>query len=123
MKRRPRVDGYRLMRRMPLEMWRRPDTCHRRSRDHDPFRKNFPSCYNVRGVSGRDSGGLVSVTGGSQPPLRRIHSDQTLQSGSSKYSLDYWRKQSTSTIVDSLRPGRSEALKVKPDGRIMDGNT
>jgi hypothetical protein len=37
--------------------------------------------------------------------------------------LDHWRKQSTSDIVDSLRPGQPEALKVKPDGRIMNGNT
>jgi hypothetical protein len=65
----------------------------------------------------------VPNTSGSQPPLRRIHSDQTLQSGSSRFSLDYWRKQSTEAIVDSLRPGQPEALRVKPDGRIMNGNT
>jgi hypothetical protein len=58
-----------------------------------------------------------------QPPLQRIHSDQTLLSGSSRYSLDYWRKQSTDDIVRSLRPGNIESLRVKPDGRIMNGNT
>jgi hypothetical protein len=57
--------------------------------------------------------------------LRRIHSDRTLESGSNRWSLEYWRKQSTDEIVRSLRPGAGNAgaLKVKPDGRIMDGNT
>ncbi len=37
--------------------------------------------------------------------------------------LEYWRRQSTATIVESLQPGRVESLQVKPDGRIMNGNT
>jgi hypothetical protein len=57
------------------------------------------------------------------PPLRRIHSDQTLESGSSRFALEYWRKQPTDDIVRSLQPGTSESLTVKPDGRIMNGNT
>jgi hypothetical protein len=57
------------------------------------------------------------------PPLRRIHSDQTLESGSSRFSLEYWRKQPTDDIIQSLQPGNPEALQVKPDGRIMNGNT
>ena len=57
------------------------------------------------------------------PPLRRIHSHRTLTSGISRLSLEYWRKQSTDEIVRSLRPGDPEALKVTPDGRIMNGNT
>jgi hypothetical protein len=36
--------------------------------------------------------------------------------------LEYWRKQPTEDIVKSLQPGGIEALKVKPDGRIMNGN-
>jgi hypothetical protein len=61
----------------------------------------------------------------SLPPLRRIHSDQALESGSNRLSLKYWRKQATDEIVRSLRPGagNAESLKVKPDGRIMNGNT
>ena len=57
------------------------------------------------------------------PPLRRIHSDQTLEAGSNRVPLEYWRQQSTEDIVKSLQPGSPEALKVKPDGRIMNGNT
>jgi hypothetical protein len=57
------------------------------------------------------------------PPLRRIHSDQTLRSGSSRYALEYWRKRPTDEIIQSLQPGRPEALRVKPDGRVMNGNT
>lgn len=56
------------------------------------------------------------------PPLRRIHSDQTLEYGSNRLALEYWRKQPTDNIVQSLQPGNSEALKVKPDGRVMNGN-
>ena len=57
------------------------------------------------------------------PPLRRIHSDQTLEAGSNQVTLEYWRQQPTEDIVKSLQPGSPEALKVKPDGRIMNGNT
>jgi hypothetical protein len=37
--------------------------------------------------------------------------------------LEYWREQPTADIVNALRPGQPEALKVNSDGRIMDGNT
>jgi hypothetical protein len=57
------------------------------------------------------------------PPLRRIHSDQTLEVGANRVALEYWRKQPTEDIVNSLQPGQPEALKVKSDGRIMNGNT
>jgi len=57
------------------------------------------------------------------PPLRRIHSDQTLEAGSNRVALEYWRQQPTEDIVNSLQPGSLEALKVKPDGRILNGNT
>lgn len=57
------------------------------------------------------------------PPLCRIHSDQTLEAGASRLALEYWRQQSTADIVQSLQPGNIEALKVKFDGRIMNGNT
>jgi hypothetical protein len=38
-------------------------------------------------------------------------------------ALEYWRRQPTAAIVASLYPGRVESLQVKPDGRIMNGNT
>jgi hypothetical protein len=59
----------------------------------------------------------------SNPPLQRIHSDAVYRSGSARLALEYWRKQPTSLIVDSLRPGQLESLKAKADGRIMNGNT
>ena len=58
-----------------------------------------------------------------QPPLKRIHPEQTIKSGSARFSYDYWRKQSTEAIVESLKPGKPNSLKVKPDGRIFEGNT
>lgn len=57
-----------------------------------------------------------------RPPLRRIHADETIASGPGRYSLEYWRGRKTEEIVESLRPGRAEALRVKPDGRIVNGN-
>jgi hypothetical protein len=63
------------------------------------------------------------MSSSSLPPLRRIHTDQTLQSGSARCALDYWRRLPTDDIVRLLRPGGVEALRVKPDGRIMNGNT
>ena len=57
-----------------------------------------------------------------RPPLRRIHTEETLKSGASRFSLEYWQQRSTKEIIESLRPGKLEALKVKPDGRILDGN-
>jgi len=58
----------------------------------------------------------------SRPPLQRIHAEGTLESGISRFSLEYWRQRSTEEIIESLRPGKRESLKVKPDGRIPDGN-
>ena len=56
-------------------------------------------------------------------PLKRIHSDQHLENGLSRFSLICWRKQETAKIIESLSPDRIESLRVKPDGRIMNGNT
>jgi hypothetical protein len=36
--------------------------------------------------------------------------------------LKYWRRRKTQEIVESLRSGTDESLKVKPDGRIINGN-
>jgi hypothetical protein len=59
----------------------------------------------------------------SAAPLRRIHSDQVYQSGPAKLSLDHWRGRPTDEIVRSLAPGSAQSLRVKPDGRVMEGNT
>ena len=57
-----------------------------------------------------------------RPPLRRIHTDETLETGVGRFSLTYWRRRATEAIVESLRAGKIEALKVKSDGRILNGN-
>jgi hypothetical protein len=61
--------------------------------------------------------------GPSLPPLRRIHPGGVYQSGPAKLALEYWRRQSTQAILRSLLPGGIEALRVQPDGRVMNGNT
>ena len=57
-----------------------------------------------------------------RPPLLRVHTDETLSTGANRSSLEYWRRRTTEEIVKSLRPGKPESLKVKPDGRIFNGN-
>jgi hypothetical protein len=66
---------------------------------------------------------MHNSSGAPQPPLQRIHPDTTYQSGTAKLALEYWRRQPTDLIVRSLAPGSREALRVKPDGRIVNGNT
>lgn len=55
-------------------------------------------------------------TTANQAPLKNLHN------GTEKTSIDFWRKKSTDEIVDSLKPGKAESLRVKPDGTIMNGN-
>ena len=45
-----------------------------------------------------------------------------LESGASRFSLEYWRRRKTEEIVESLRVGKHEALQVKLDGRVFNGN-
>ena len=59
------------------------------------------------------------------PPLRRIHESVYELDPDARKSLEYQRTRSTDAIVDSLLPipGGSEHLIVKPDGRVVQGNT
>ena len=52
----------------------------------------------------------------------RIHSDYTIENGVSRFSLEFWRKKETKQIIESLQTGKAESLKLKPDGRILNGN-
>jgi hypothetical protein len=54
--------------------------------------------------------------------LYLIHSDEVLETGIARFSIAYWRKQSSEKIIESLKKGQSESLKVKLDGRILNGN-
>jgi RHS repeat-associated protein len=72
------------------------------------------------GRGGAGGGGGAGKGGGEgPPPLRPLHGHES----TSKASRDYWSKQSTDDILDSLKPGAKQPLQVKPDGTIMDGNT
>ena len=64
----------------------------------------------------------------SLPPLRLLHSEQTFATRRYLLSLEYWRGQTTESIVRSLLPksadpGYQEFLKVRDDGLIFQGNT
>ena len=54
--------------------------------------------------------------------LRRLHNDQVINS-SNLVNYQNLSKESTDTIIASLKPGSKEALIVKPNGLIMNGNT
>jgi hypothetical protein len=70
----------------------------------------------LQGLQGND------MASGSLPSLTRIHSNETILSGSNRISYDYWNSKPTNELVESLRPGTDEALKAAPDGRIFNGN-
>jgi hypothetical protein len=50
--------------------------------------------------------------------LKFLHPESML----SQPKLTAFRKLSTDELIRSLRPGEQGALKVKPDGTIMDGH-
>jgi hypothetical protein len=51
-----------------------------------------------------------------------IHSTEALENGIARFSLAFWRKKTDSEIIDSLKTGQAESLKIKSDGRILNGN-
>jgi len=67
----------------------------------------------------------VARSGGSQPPLRRIHDAVYERDRDARRSLEYHRSRTTEEIVESLRPrpDNKEGLRVKVDGRVFQGNT
>ena len=56
------------------------------------------------------------------PELYRIHTDEDLEKGAARFSLEFWRKKTTENIIESLAVGKIESLKVKADGRILNRN-
>jgi hypothetical protein len=68
---------------------------------------------------------LSSVRGRQLPPLQRIHDSAYETDADARRSLEYHRTRTTEEIVESLRPrpDNKEALRVKSDGRVFQGNT
>jgi RHS repeat-associated protein len=52
----------------------------------------------------------------------RLHSEQTIMS-SNQSGYNYWSKQTSQAIIDSLAPGQPEPLTVNQNGTIVQGNT
>jgi ParB-like chromosome segregation protein Spo0J len=52
------------------------------------------------------------------PPLKPLHPDSSL----SRAKLETYGKTSTQELIDSLKPGQAGALKVRPDGTLVDGH-
>jgi ParB-like chromosome segregation protein Spo0J len=52
------------------------------------------------------------------PPLKPLHPDSSL----SPSKLAEYAKASTQVLIDSLRPGQTGSLKVRPDGTMVDGH-
>lgn len=57
------------------------------------------------------------------PPLRLLHSVETLTSGSNWYDYEFWKSQATDFIVESLAPDATYPLQVDSSGLIWDGNS
>jgi ParB-like chromosome segregation protein Spo0J len=53
-----------------------------------------------------------------QPPLQSLHPEGSL----SHAKLLQYSKLSTQELIDSLQPGQPGALKVRPDGMVIDGH-
>jgi hypothetical protein len=53
-----------------------------------------------------------------QPPLKQLHSDDTLNT----VKLDKFRRLSTEELIDSLLPGRDGSLRARPDGTVLEGH-
>lgn len=54
----------------------------------------------------------------SQIPLKSLHPDSSLI----LLKLDQYAKLTTEELIDSLQPGQPGALKVRPDGTMIDGH-
>jgi ParB-like chromosome segregation protein Spo0J len=52
------------------------------------------------------------------PPLKPLHPDSSL----SRAKLENYGKASTQQLINSLKPGQAGALKVRPDGTLVDGH-
>jgi hypothetical protein len=53
-----------------------------------------------------------------QPSLKPLHAESSLIDS----KLDRYGKLSDQELIDSLKPGRQDSLKARPDGTIVDGN-
>jgi ParB-like chromosome segregation protein Spo0J len=53
-----------------------------------------------------------------QPSLSSLHSDELLSGA----KLEKMRGIASDELLESLRPGRLECLKTRPDGMILDGH-
>jgi hypothetical protein len=52
-----------------------------------------------------------------QPPSQLLHPEGSL----SDAKMTQYSKLSTQEIIDSLQPGQPGALKVRPDGTVVEG--
>lgn len=52
------------------------------------------------------------------PPLQALH----LNSALSRAKLFHYGRLTTEALIRSLEPGQSGALKVRPDGTVIDGH-
>lgn len=52
-----------------------------------------------------------------RPPLKFLHLPESLVA----LKLDQMRKSTTEHLTESLQPGQPHALKVRPDGTLLDG--
>lgn len=54
----------------------------------------------------------------SEPPLKPLHKEQSLI----RSKLEKFNRLTTQDLMSSLKPGQPGALKVRPDGTVLDGH-
>lgn len=54
----------------------------------------------------------------SEHPLKPLHSEHVL----SQPKLAQFSRLTTEDLIESLKPGQAGALKVRPDGTVLDGH-
>jgi hypothetical protein len=79
--------------------------------------------HQQNGGAGYDDALGSPLAANNQPPLSRLHPDSTLTGPGNASSYNYWSKQPTPDIIDSLKPGSEEPLTVDSNGKVWQGNT
>ena len=66
----------------------------------------------------RKFAGVFELRSMTMPPLKFLHPEESLV----ELKLAQMRELSSEELIDSLRPEQPHALKVRPDGAILDGH-
>jgi putative addiction module component (TIGR02574 family) len=99
---------------VPVHAWQKEELARRKAN----LQKNPASGLSWEEAKKRILCHLAQGQSGGQLPLKPLHSDASLSTA----KLGKYDKLSTQELIDSLKPGQSGSLKVRPDGTMVDGH-